>query len=78
MTTHHDDNEESSMSKKAARQVSEVLVAVEEEEGLGAIVRRAIGSPEVREFTLRWPYCLTIIGCNFVFDDLLREAWHSG
>ena len=30
--------------------------------------------------TLRWPYCLTIIGCNFVLNDLLHQTLisHNG
>ena len=26
---------------------------------------------------LRWPYCLTIIGCNFVLNDLLHQTLTS-
>ena len=27
--------------------------------------------------SLRWLYCLTIIGCNFVFNDLLHQHWYQ-
>ena len=33
--------------------------------------RMAVG---FKPTTFRWPYCLTIIGCNFVSNDLLHQT----
>ena len=31
-------------------------------------------APEAPRRSLRWLYCLTIIGCNFVLNDLLHQT----